>query len=163
MRLRERFAAFFQKKVWSPLLQQLKMGTTPTTLSLSVATGLVLSVFPVWGSTVILCLIVGKIFKLNHVAMQIANQLLTFLQLILIPVFMRLGEKIFRLDPHSFSPATMVQELKADPTLFFKSYGGGIAVACVAWSITAPFLIFILYRSFLPVFRKIASPRKVPS
>ena len=79
---------FFKKKLFDPIMNLLMQGVTPEKIALSIAFGAVLGVFPILGSTVLLCTGATFIFRLNFVAIQIANYFIYPLQLILfIPFF----------------------------------------------------------------------------
>ena len=73
--------AFFKSKVLDPIINLLLQGVTPEKIALSVACGAVLGVFPILGSTVILCTAATFLFRLNFVAIQISNYLIYPLQL----------------------------------------------------------------------------------
>src|SRR5512134_1071225 len=87
---------FWRRRVGDPIVALLRQGLTPEALALSLAVGLVLGVFPIIGATTILCGLAGSVFRLNHVALQLANYLAYPLQVPLILAFVRLGEGLLR-------------------------------------------------------------------
>ena len=155
-----RIKKFFQEKVFSPLLVQLKKGATPKNLALSAATGMITSLIPFWMASTLICILLGVVAKMNHVALQASNQIMTIFQIAMIPVYLKGGEYLFGLPPTSLSPTTMISLAKADPGAFFSQYGGAVAAANVAWLISAPPLIFIAYRIFLPIFERFAAKKE---
>lgn len=90
---------FFRRRVIAPLLQLLRMGATPERLAWSIAVGLVIGVNPLLGSTTVLALLVASGLRLNVVASQLGNHLVYPLELLLFPVFIKLGILLFH-TPH---------------------------------------------------------------
>ena len=79
---------FFRRRLIQPLMNFLKQGITPTKLALAVSLGFALGIFPVIGSTIILCTVFGFALRLNIPAIQLINGFVYPLQLILyIPFF----------------------------------------------------------------------------
>ena len=72
-----------------PVLQLLRYGATPERLAWSLAVGLVVGVNPLLG------LAVAPLFRLNVMASQLGNHLVYPLELLLFPVFIRLGSMLF--------------------------------------------------------------------
>jgi len=59
---------------------------------------------PIFGTTTLLCLVVALVLKLNHPAIQAANQLMYLVQLPLIVVFIRIGESLLGVAPSRSRP-----------------------------------------------------------
>lgn len=136
---------FFQKSILNPIVDLLKQGLTPEKLAMSLSAGIVISCFPVLGSTTILCAIFAHVFKLNHVGIQLANYVCYPLQFLLLIPFFILGNKIFGYDQMVFSIDDMLTHFQIDPLGFFETYIGLALRACVAWAVTAPFVGFLIY------------------
>ena len=83
--------SYFKDKIATPLLKLLKHDITPEKLALTVAVGSILAVFPVFGTTTILCVTFAFIFRLNHVAIQIVNYAAYPLWAILLLPFYKIG------------------------------------------------------------------------
>ncbi|HZL53765.1 MAG TPA: DUF2062 domain-containing protein [Terracidiphilus sp.] len=77
-------------------MQLLRFGATPERLAWSIAVGVVIGVNPLLGSTTVLALAVAPTFGLNVVASQFGNHLVYPLELLLFPVFIRVGSLLFR-------------------------------------------------------------------
>lgn len=135
---------FLHRRIVVPLLEQLRKGSTPDRLSWAIAWGATLALFPILGATTVLCLFVAWVFRLNQVAMQVANHTLGLIQLLAIPFWLRLGEKLFRLSPVTFNPVLASEELAASPKLFFAKYGASALAAVAVWGIAAPFLAILI-------------------
>src|SRR5262250_3415773 len=87
------------RKLVLPIIDLLRQGITPEKIAQSLAFGIVLGVFPVLGSTTILCALAAIIFRLNLPAIQLVNYFVYPLQLALLIPFIRFGEILFR-SPH---------------------------------------------------------------
>ena len=64
-----------------PIVMLLKQGTAPEKIALSLSMGFVLGIFPVIGSTTLLCAAAAFMFKLNLPAIQLVNYFVYPLQL----------------------------------------------------------------------------------
>lgn len=148
--------SFLRRRLVEPLLALLKQGTSPERLSLSIAFGVTLGVFPILGSTTLLCFAAGVVFRLNHPALQLINYVVYPLQIPLILVFVRLGENLLGASPMTFSPLALADEFRAGPAEFLKEFGLTGLRAVFAWSVVSPWVGAILYVSALPALRRAA-------
>src|SRR5205823_6730685 len=82
------------RKIFLSILDMLRQGITPERIALSIALGGVLGVFPVLGSTTILCAAAAFVLRLNLAAMQVVNLLVYPLQLLLFLPFLQAGSRI---------------------------------------------------------------------
>lgn len=121
----------------NPIVGLLKQGLTPEKLSISLSVGLIISCFPVLGSTTLLCAMVAHLFKLNHVAIQISNYVGYPMQLILLIPFFILGDAIFGYESRVYNISDMMVHFQIDTLDFFKTYIGLALRACVAWALCA--------------------------
>ena len=64
----------------------LKQGMSCSKISLCIAIGVILGIFPVLGTTTLLCAITAYVFRLNHPLIQLVNYAVYPLQLALIAV-----------------------------------------------------------------------------
>ena len=69
-------------------------GLSPEAISLIIALGLVLGVFPVFGCPTVLCVLAAVTLRLNLPAIQLVNQLSSPLQLALLIPLSRIGARI---------------------------------------------------------------------
>lgn len=147
---------WLRQKVVSPILAQLKQGADPDKLAWSVSLAAAVALFPVMGSTTFLCGLVGAALRLNHVAMQTVNYLLYAPQLLLIPVFIRLGEKIMGAPPIEIDLGAMKTQFLESPSAFFGEFGMAAVHGIVAWAIIAPLPTWILTRMLKKTFERIS-------
>lgn len=136
-----------------PLRELLHQGHTPEKIALSVALGITIGLFPIFGTTTILCLVVAVALRLNHPAIQLTNQLMYPLQLPLIVVFIRLGESMLGAAPIPFSATLMVAELRANPSGLFERFGTAGLHGILGWAAVAPVTIGLAYAVLVPVVR----------
>ena len=74
----------------------LRMGADPDKLAWSLALGLVVGVNPLLGSTTLVALGLASVFRLNLVASQVGNHAVYPLELLMFPVFIKVGSLVFR-------------------------------------------------------------------
>jgi uncharacterized protein (DUF2062 family) len=146
----------FLHKTRGLITEQLMQGASPERLAAGIAVAAAISIFPLLDFSTFLCLVFGYGLKLNQPLLQAVNYLLYPLQLLLMPIFLRLGEWIFNQPPAPFSPAVMVRSLFAAPGVFLQTYGKAGALAVLAWAIIVPAICVALYFFFRQVFRQTA-------
>jgi len=148
---------FFYNRVIAPIVALLTQGITPEKIALSLAFGIVLGVFPVLGSTTILCAAAALIFRLNLPAIQLVNYLIYPLQLFFLLPFIRLGEMLFRAAPLQLSLAQMLAMARADlPHAIATLWLAGVH-AMSAWLLIGPPAILLLYFLLSRALRQVAS------
>jgi uncharacterized protein (DUF2062 family) len=119
-----------------------------------VAVGVTFGIFPVLGSTTLLCIIIGFFGRLNQPALQLVNYAMYPVHLALILPFFRFGDWLFGVPPLPLTRSEL-------SVLLHSSLGNVIHVlwettlrAVVAWSLVAPFVAGAVYALMLPVFRR---------
>jgi len=144
----------FRKRVREPLLEMLRQGLSPEGLAWSLAVGLGLGISPLFGTSTALCVGVGRAFRLNHPALQLANYLVYPLQLLLLLPFIRLGELIFGPPPLPFSLSILQGAMKVDPWGAIHLFWSSLWHAAVAWLLLAPLPVALLAWGLTPLFRR---------
>lgn len=147
--------AWLLKRVWEPILAQLKQGLSPRSLAWSVALALAIAVFPFIGATTTLCFLAALAFRLNQPTMQLINYLSYPLQLLLLIPFVRLGEKLFRAPRLPLSLPQILAALRADLWGSLRFFWTSVWHACVAWSLVALPLACLLALALTPLFRRL--------
>jgi len=153
-----KFITYFRDKILIPFKLVPKDGLTPDKLAFSVTIGIIAGLFPVFGTTTLLCLLLTLLFRQNLLVVQSVQWLLAVFQIFLIIPFMRLGaflmnqpELHINLDQikSAFEPGMMegIQTLG-----MFHLYG------ILSWTVLAIPSAFISYFAFLAVFRKKNQP-----
>lgn len=151
-----RVGAWLGRRVRDPLLNELRRGTSPEALALAAAVGTFLCVSPIIGSTTLLCLLAGWLFRLNHVVLQVINFFSYPLQIALIVPLVRLGETVCRAEAVPLNPAVMAQDFAASPADFLARYWVAGLHGLLGWILIAPFLILGLNWLLRGLFRRAA-------
>jgi uncharacterized protein (DUF2062 family) len=159
----------WQRKVADPIVAQLTQGLTPHKIALTVAVGSAIAMFPILGTTTVLCLLVGIVMKLNQPIIQAVNYACTPLHVVFIPLSLRWGERLFRVQ-HSrlewrhlrrLLPENWAQVFEEPGVVFHNliqlvhDYSGTAFHAIVVWAILVPFWATAIYYVVLPIMRAI--------
>ena len=148
--------SFFYRKLVGPIIDLLRQGITPEKIALSLAVGICLGVFPVLGSTTILCTLAAIVFRLNLPATQLVNYFVYPLQVALLIPFIRFGEIIFRAPHVSLSLAIIFDSIKRSAWQTTKTYWTPGWHAMIAWCLVGPLATWILYLVLAPMLRRFA-------
>lgn len=143
--------SLWKRRVINPIVVQLKQGTTPDKITLNIALGAVLGIFPIVGLTTLLCGLVAWRLRLNQPLIQLMNYLMYPLHLLLLLPFYRAGETLFQ-QPHVpiFSVSDLIARFSASPTHFIADYGMVGLYGVTVWALIAlPLggLLYLLLRS----------------
>jgi uncharacterized protein (DUF2062 family) len=149
--------SFVRRHLVGPFVALLKQGITPEKVALSIALGVVCGLFPIMGATTLLCIAAASAMRLNQVAIQVVNYLMSPLQVGGILLFVRLGEWLVGAEPVPFSPAELARSLRADPGAFFSRFGWTGVHGILGWSVVAPFVALALYAAVIPLLRRAAA------
>ena len=148
--------SLFYRKLVGPIIDLLRQGITPEKIALSLAVGICLGVFPVLGSTTILCTLAAIVFRLNLPATQLVNYFVYPLQVALLIPFIRFGEIIFRAPHVSLSLAIIFDSIKRSAWQTTKTYWTPGWHAMIAWCLVGPLATWILYLVLAPMLRRFA-------
>lgn len=136
---------FWQRRLIDPIVAQLTQGVTPDKIALTIAVGSALALFPILGTTSLLCLLAGIILRLNQPIIQVVNWLCTPIHIPLIFYCVHLGEKLFSAPHTKFKLQELAQLIWQDPVLFAQKFGMTGLHACIVWAIAAPFWTILVY------------------
>ena len=144
-----------------PVARQLTQGVTPQKISLTIAVGSALALFPILGTTTTLCLLAGIFFGLNQPIIQGVNALCTFAYFPLIFVFVRFGDALSGSPRSTVNLPFMISLFTHHPVDFFRQFGVTALHAILGWAVVAPVWIPLVYLLALPPLR--AAARRVAS
>lgn len=144
---------FWQRRVRDPLVAQLTQGITPEKLALTIAVGSALALFPILGTTTLLCFLIGLMLRLNQPIIQLLNQALWPVHVPAILGCVKLGGILFNVPHAKISIKAMNYMLWNEPRLFFERFGVTVFHTVVAWAVLAPFYIALVYYVMLPILR----------
>jgi uncharacterized protein (DUF2062 family) len=151
--------SFWRRRVVTPVLAQLKQGVTPDQIALTLAVGTACSLLPFLGFTALLNLGVGLWLRLNQPILQTLNQVLGPLQLVMILVYVRIGEKIWGAPEMPLSVRVLAQSFTDDPGAFLRRFGWTGVHAATAWALSVPVIVAAVYFPLRGVMRRVAARR----
>jgi uncharacterized protein (DUF2062 family) len=151
---------FLYKKAIEPAVALIKQGVSPEKISLGMACGIILGVFPVLGSTTILCGLAAIIFRLNLPAVQLVNYMVYPLQLVLLIPFFHLGNLLFQVEPLPLSAQELITLLRSDLWGTVRAFWSTTLQAIVAWLLVSLPTFLLLHFVFVR-FIKALSFRKI--
>lgn len=148
----------FLAKTKTRILEELKTGTSPEKIALSLAIGGAIGIFPLIGTTMALCAFLGFILRLNPVSIQIANYAMYPFQVILIVPFLKLGAY---LSGKELDLAWAYKLVEGDNSQVLEGLSHSAGYAVLGWSCMVPipagisyFLLLILVRKASRIVRK---------
>ena len=117
---------FLRKRLLDPIIALLTQGITPQKIALSITIGAIVGVFPVMGTTTVLCTVAAATLRLNLVAVHTIHYAMTPVQILLIIPFVRVGEWLVGAPPQPLSISDSMALIKQ----------GALHAAIVLWSAT---------------------------
>lgn len=132
----------------------LRMGATPERLAWSLAMGVMIGINPVLGSTTVLALVLASAFRLNYVASQVGNHAVYPLQLLLLPLWIKMGSLLFGMPGLKLGRRELMHAVKEHPWQTTKALWTWEWHALVVWAIAAAVLTPLLAMAFKPVLSK---------
>lgn len=151
----------FRRWIVEPILVQLKRGITPEKISLSIALGITLGIFPIMGSTSLVCFFFGWLLKLNQGILHLFKTIVYPLQLCLILIFIRLGQQLNGVPLIRFSIPELLTQFKESPAQFASDFGMAALHGIEAWAIAAIILIPLIRMISLYLIKKMLIKRKL--
>jgi uncharacterized protein (DUF2062 family) len=143
------------RRVALPILALLRMGASPEKLAWSIATGLLIGINPILGSTTVVCLAVAFVFRLNVAASQIGNHIVYPLELFLIIPFINLASRVFHTEPMPLSATELLHAAREHPLELTRRLWLWEWHAFVLWAILAAVAIPILALTLTPILRRL--------
>lgn len=138
--------SWWRRRVVAPIVAQLRQGTTPQLIALTLAAGVTFGLFPIMGGTTLACGLVGVAFRLNQPLIQTVNYLISPVHLLMLLPFYRAGETLFR-QPHVpiTSITALTERFWAGPKQFLIDYGMVALYGITVWLLVAPLLFGLVY------------------
>lgn len=145
----------WRERIAALLVAQLVQGVTPQKVALSIALGISLGVFPVLGTTTMLCAVAAFRLKLNQPIIQLVNWLVYPLQLGLMLVFVGIGQWITHAPTINFSIPALIQTLHESPLKFLQEFGMSQLQGVIAWLFIAPIFTAIVFFALVPPLKQL--------
>lgn len=138
--------SWWRRKVIASIAGQLKQGTTPTAIAVTMAAGVTLGLFPILGATTLLCGVVAAAWKLNQPIIQLVNYLMYPAQILLLIPFYRAGETLFD-QPHVpiISVGELMDRFWEGPGQFMIDYGMVALYGITVWAVASPLIFGLVY------------------
>ncbi len=155
-----RLKKFWRDRVVGLVGAQLMQGVTPQKVALTLALGVNLAMFPILGSTTLLCAAVAFWLKLNQPIIQLVNWLAYPLQFAMLLPFVRIGEWLTGARRVSFSIPQLLQKFHDAPGGFLHEFGMTGVHAIIAWLLIAPLLFALIYFLLLPPLQRLANLKR---
>jgi uncharacterized protein (DUF2062 family) len=133
------------KGVWQVILKALQQGMTSRGMALTLAMGVVLSIFPVYGITTLLCLLVAILFRLNIIVIQAVNYLMTPVQLVLLIPFLKSGSWLMGLNSDTLTFNGLMNRFKSDFWGVVQELGWVILGGISVWLLIAIPVFLVLF------------------
>ena len=135
-----------------------KAGISVEKVALCVSLGIVLGIFPVLGSTTVLCAAAAIFLRLNQPLIQLVNYAVYPLQLLLLAFFYGFGNWLFNDQNLLFAGTHVVGLLQEDMWGSLAALWDMTLFAVLLWILIGPVLAVILYAALMPVIRKLSPP-----
>lgn len=140
-----RVLAFLQRRLFVPIATLLSQGIGPRELALGLAIGLVVGVFPVLGTTTMLCTLAALVLRLNLVAIHTVHFAATPLQLALIIPFVRVGERLVDAEAQPLTIGQGLALIQQGVGHAIVALWSAIVHAVIGWIALAPLALAIVY------------------
>lgn len=153
---------FWRRRVVAPVVHQFTQGITPEKIALTLAVGSACALFPIIGTTTLLCLLVGITLRLNQPVIQAVNLACLPIHLPVIFALFHLGNRLFGVHSHGLMRLMHDGALSAirHPGAFFQQFGDLVLHLAVAWAVIAPLWVALVYLISLPVLREVHAIRE---
>ena len=146
-----------RSKITETAWSLLKEGMSYRKVSLTIALGFVFGIFPVVGTSTVLCTIAALVWRLNLPIIQIVNYAVYPLQIVLLAPFFAAGSWLFGDQRAIEFGRTFIESLQSDPWGSLVALWDLILYAVTVWVIVSPVFVLIAYTLLKPVMRKLAS------
>jgi uncharacterized protein (DUF2062 family) len=146
----------WQRWIVNPVMGMLRHGAQPERLAWSLALGLVIGVNPLLGSTTLLVLALAALFRLNLVASQVGNHAMYPVQLVLFPVFIKLGSMVFSTQKLPLQGKALWSAAKHHPWATTRLLWSWEWHALVVWVVLAAVALPLIAMGIRPVLEKMA-------
>lgn len=140
----------WKRWIIDPLKNQLTRGITPDKLGWTIAAAVTLGIFPIMGTTSLICFLCGAAFKLNQPVLHVFKTLVYPLHLALILIFIRAGQWLHGDPLLTLSIPQMLGRFQQDPMQFAREFSLAAWRGITAWLIVAPLLAVIVKYSVTP-------------
>jgi len=143
----------FLRRLLQPILDLLTQSITPEKIALSLAIGIAFGVFPMLGTTTLLCTLIAVPLRLNLPAIQLVNYMMYPAQIAMLIPFIRFGEWLWRAPRLPLSLTQILAMVRADAGHAIAVLWHSTLLAVSGWVLAAPCFIAIFYVVTVPLLR----------
>jgi uncharacterized protein (DUF2062 family) len=140
----------------NPVMGLLRMGADPDRLAWALALGVVVGVNPLLGSTTLLVLALAAGFRLNLVASQVGNHAVYPLEILMFPVFIKVGAVVFATDKLPLEGKPLWDAAKHHPWNTTRLLWSWEWHALVVWAVFAVVALPVIALGIRPGLEKMA-------
>jgi uncharacterized protein (DUF2062 family) len=140
----------------NPVMGLLKMGADPDKLAWSLALGVVVGVNPLLGSTTLVVLGLAAAFRLNIVASQVGNHAMYPVEILMFPVFVKVGSLVFNTPKLPLAGKALWHAVKHHPWDTTRLLWSWEWHALVVWAVFAVVALPAIAWGSEPMLRKMA-------
>jgi len=144
-------------KILSLVKSMLKEGMSLRKIALCISLGFVLGIFPILGTTTMLCTVAALALRLNLPAIQVVNYIVYPLQLVMLAPFYSAGNWLFKQQGVPLINTYLIGFLKNDFWGSMANLWDLTLYAILAWLAISPLLILMLYSATKPVIRALSA------
>jgi len=129
-------------------------GVTRQKLALTIATGSIIGLFPVIGTTTVMASLVALGLRLNQAFIQVVNYTVYPLQLLLFIPFLKLGNNVFPLTSNKVDFHHLFQLLQNDTLHALTEFSYVLIAAILLWFVVSIPLSLLIYYSSLKYMKR---------
>ncbi|MFC0263732.1 DUF2062 domain-containing protein [Fontibacter flavus] len=145
-------ALFWKNKIKLKFHTWIRSGLHPLQLAKTMAVAIMVSIFPVYGVTTVMLVLISLRLKMNLAVLVSTSYLFTPVQLLLMPIFFKSGYALF--DPATLKNMHFETLITERISHILETFGWGLAYGVILWTLVAPFLGFIIYMVLSHLFCK---------
>jgi uncharacterized protein (DUF2062 family) len=127
-------------------LKQLCFDTDPKKTALALTIGICVGIIPVLGVTLITITLLGFIFRLNQVVIQTTHILISPLQVVFFPIFLKAGQWLFMPSHVSMDNGSSASMMSMNILQMITKFGHLIVYGFTVWLVFSAIFGFLLYR-----------------
>ncbi len=121
------------KKLKKVVIEQASQGVSAEKISESMLFGILLGICPILGISTLIGVFLGYILKLNHIVVQSVSYLMYPVQLIMIPIYIKVLSEVTGETHLSARPDVMIKLFAESPIQFWKDYAMVALYAVILW------------------------------
>lgn len=121
------------KKLKKVVIEQASQGVSAEKISESMLFGILLGICPILGISTLIGVFLGYILRLNHIVVQSVSYLMYPVQLIMIPIYIKVLSEVTGETHLSARPDVMIKLFAESPIQFWKDYAMVALYAVILW------------------------------